>query len=512
MTPHTTRRQLVVLGLVLAVGAFVRFYHISASSLWLDEIWSIEMARGQGSLHDLLPDGIIHTDQPDLTGLANAAPWWKIWSHLQRVIHPPLYFVVMRWWMDFFGNSSAAIRSLSTVASLLAIIVFFDVCRLLHGTRIALIAAAIMTLAIGQINIAQEARSYPQLILLGLCCCDALVRIQLFGANSRRLAALAISLVAFMLTHYFAAGPVAVLGLYALIRLRGRNRTRAIAAFAAAGLITAVLWGWQFQDQMRTFPSFRPDFLQEDMPGHIVHTFARAIRLPMQYLGGKRFGEKTHLPLNIAVVLILIYSVARLRSKPELLLWILWLVGTAGWITAMDLAHDSRILEYLHYTILASPGVYALIATIDWPKLGRFRSALPLGAIAALAVLVALQLRNGVRANMDFRALSHYVDSHTTPHELLVYYHPGEFTSPGAWYMCYKYYSPHSHHPWMTLHAAADADVLAQLGPRQSLMLISADTQLEGSAILPDWRTEQCFSNSAGRACQMARLAPTPVH
>ena len=189
MTPHTTRRQLVVLGLVLAVGAFVRFYHISASSLWLDEIWSIEMARGHGSQHDLLPDGIIHTDQPDLTGLANAAPWWKIWSHLQRVIHPPLYFVVMRWWMDCFGNSSAAIRSLSTVASLLAIIVFFNVCRLLHGTRIALIAAAIMTLAIGQINIAQEARSYPQLILLGLCCCDALVRIQLFGANSRRLAA-----------------------------------------------------------------------------------------------------------------------------------------------------------------------------------------------------------------------------------------------------------------------------------------------------------------------------------
>ena len=154
--PSLASRQISVLALILIAGACIRFYHISGPSLWMDEIWSIEMAMGRGSLHDHLPSNIIRYDQPDLTGLAAAGPWWSICTHLGGVTHPPLYFISLRGWMDLFGTGAFATRSLSAILSLASIIVFFDVCRWLHGPRIALFAAAISALAIAQIDLRRK--------------------------------------------------------------------------------------------------------------------------------------------------------------------------------------------------------------------------------------------------------------------------------------------------------------------------------------------------------------------
>jgi uncharacterized membrane protein len=506
-----TRRQLSVLALIVIAGAFVRFYQISRPSLWLDEIWSIEMARGQGSQHDQFVDGVIRTDQADITSLATAAPWWKIGSHLQLIIHPPLYFIVLRWWMDFFGSTAGATRSLSAIVSLFEICIFFDVCRLLHGPRIALIATALMTLALAQIEIAQETRSYPQLIFLGLCCCDALVRIELFGATPRRLFLLSAGLIAFMLTHYFAAGAVAAISLYALIRLRGKNRNRVIAAIAIAGLFTAAVWVGPFLEQMRTFPDFNPGYLRENKSHHFLHTISRTIKLPLQYFFGETRGQQIRLPIHIAAVLILLYAIARLRTRPDLLLWLLWIACVIGWSAAQDLAHHSRILDYLRYTILASPGVYVLVATIEFPRFGPLRSAIPYAAVTILAVTAGLQLRKGIPPHMDCRSFSRYIDTHAKPDDLLLYYYPSRFASPGIWYLCFKYYSPESQRPWLTLRKPPDAALLAQLEKRQSLWVIGLYANSYGPQILPGWHVEQSFSNDTGDACQMRYISAPAV-
>jgi uncharacterized membrane protein len=509
--PPLTRCQLSLLALIVIAGAFVRFCQISRPSLWLDEIWSIEMARGQGSQHDQFVDGVIRTDQPDLTDLAGAAAWPKIWSHLQLVIHPPLYFLVLRWWMNAFGTTAGATRSLSAIASLLEIGVFFDVCRLLHGPRTALIATALMAITLAQIEIAQEARSYPQLLFLGLCCCDALVRIERFGATLRRLISLGIALVAFMLTHYFAVGAVAAISIYAVIRLRGKNRNRVIAAIAIAGLFTATVWGWQFCQQMRTFPDFNPGYLRENRPNHLLHVLSRTIKLPLQYFLGETRGQEIRLPIHIAAMLILLYAISRLRARPDLLLWILWIICIIGWSAAQDVAHHSRILDYLRYTILASPGVYALIVAIDFPRLGRLRSAFPCAAIAVLAITTARQMPQGLPPHMDCRSFSKYIDSHAKPDDLLLYYYPSRFASPGIWYMCFKYYSPLSHRPWLTLRTPPDAALLAQLQSRDSLWVIGLYANTYGPQILPGWQVQQIFSNDTGDVCQLRYIPAATV-
>jgi 4-amino-4-deoxy-L-arabinose transferase-like glycosyltransferase len=196
-----TRWELAALSVILAAAAFVRFYHIDGPSLWMDEIWSIEMSAGRGSLHDRFPAGIIRYSPQNPTSLADAPHWWKIWSALDGYPHPPLYPILLRWWMDIFGNGPAATRGLSALFDLAAIAVFFDVCRFLHGNRIALLACALMALSIGQIDFAQETRSYALLILLGMCCCDLLVRMQTLGSTSRRWIMLAAAVAATALTH-----------------------------------------------------------------------------------------------------------------------------------------------------------------------------------------------------------------------------------------------------------------------------------------------------------------------
>ncbi len=427
------------------------------------------------------------------------------------VIHPPLYFLVLRWWMNAFGTTSSATRSLSAIISLLEIGIFFDVCRLLNGSRIALIATTLMAVTLAQIEIAQEARSYPQLIFLGLCCCDALVRIELFGAALRRLLLLGICLVAFMLTHYFAAGAVAAISIYALLRLRGKTRNRVVAAIIFAGLFTAAVWGWQFCQQMRTFPDFNPGYLRENRPNHLLHVFSRTIKLPVQYFLGETRGQEIRFPIHIAAMLILLYAISRLRARPDLLLWILWITCIIGWSAAQDLAHHSRILDYLRYTILASPGVYALIAAIDFPRLGPLRSALPYAAIAMLAATTATRMREGLPPRMDCRSFSRYIDTHAKPDDLLLYYYPSRFASPGIWYMCFKYYAPQSQRPWLTLRKAPDAALLAQLQKRGSLWVIGLYANSYGPQILPGWQVQQTFSNDTGDVCQLQRIPAATV-
>jgi len=56
-----------------------------------------------------------------------------------RQRQPALYYILLRWWMDALGTGAAAARLLSAIFSLAAAAVFFDVCRLLHGARIALL-------------------------------------------------------------------------------------------------------------------------------------------------------------------------------------------------------------------------------------------------------------------------------------------------------------------------------------------------------------------------------------
>ncbi len=503
----------LILGLILAVAAFVRFDQIAQASLWMDEIWSIEISTGRGSAHDHLPTGVIRSEQADLTILRDAPAWWHIWARMAGITHPPLYHVVLRWWMDLFGASAAAARSLSTLFSLGAILILFDVGRLLHSIRVGLLAAAIMALAGAQIDFAQDARSYAMLIFVMLCAADALVRIEKSGVTRLRLFSLTISLFAAALTHYFSLGLLAALGCYCLLRLSGSARNKTILAFAAAGLCVAIVWLPFLPAQLHSLPSLKPGFLNDDPDGHFLRTLLRVNALPAAFLLGQDWADKAGDPAFIAITaLTIILPLFLLRWRRDTLLWFFWLLATLGAVAALDLAHDSRLLKWVRYTILASPAIYALLASIEWPRRPILRPMIPLLMLVCLAVLAFRRLQSTIPPIEDWRQFAAAVNVTAGPDDLLIFYGDNPWISPGMKYMGYRYYTPDAHRPWMILQSSANASLLRQLQSRQAVWLIGDNPRQDGPIWLPGWYPQAwVVVPSVGAMCRMVPITPAPA-
>ncbi|MBN3874230.1 glycosyltransferase family 39 protein [Nostoc sp. JL33] len=76
--------------------------------------------------------------------------------------HPPLYYVIARFWMQMFGNSVTAIRSLSACMSLLVFPCVYWLCRELFNVPLSVPGVAIALMSISPIHLvyAQEAQEY----------------------------------------------------------------------------------------------------------------------------------------------------------------------------------------------------------------------------------------------------------------------------------------------------------------------------------------------------------------
>src|SRR5438552_3225098 len=124
---------LALLGIV-AVALGTRLMHLDSQSLFLDEFWYLELATGRGSLHLRLPSETLLSGIPRTTSLANAAPWTAVLTNMDHVTHPPLYPLLLRFWIEAFGASDLAGRSLSMLLSTAAILLLFDAVRIHDGS------------------------------------------------------------------------------------------------------------------------------------------------------------------------------------------------------------------------------------------------------------------------------------------------------------------------------------------------------------------------------------------
>src|SRR4051812_4653732 len=180
--PIQTRRRdgtIFVLLAILAIAATLRGVGIGSRILAMDELWTIELSTGRGAVHLELPTNRI-IPLPAMTSLGESAPrWFRVWNSLQRVTHPPLYFVILRLWRNAFGDGDIAPMMLSILASLGAVIFFYNGARRICSRRAtALWAATLMAVAQPQVVHAQLVRNYAVLLFFGMLAWWALARIR----------------------------------------------------------------------------------------------------------------------------------------------------------------------------------------------------------------------------------------------------------------------------------------------------------------------------------------------
>src|SRR5438046_7857121 len=97
-------RWWLVLAGILALAGALRCARMGFGSLTFDEQWHLELSTGRGSPHVRLPDDVLIPSAPAVTSLADAPPWWKVWTNMDFVVHPPLYCTLLRIWREIFGG------------------------------------------------------------------------------------------------------------------------------------------------------------------------------------------------------------------------------------------------------------------------------------------------------------------------------------------------------------------------------------------------------------------------
>ena len=121
----------------VVVGVLLRFF--ADSPLWLDEAQSVALA-------DQVPGGIVDA--------------------LRHDGHPPLFYLLLSAWTAIAGDSAFAVRALSGLLGVLALVLVVLVVRRHSDARTSALVLGVLASSPFAIRYATEARMYALLVVL----------------------------------------------------------------------------------------------------------------------------------------------------------------------------------------------------------------------------------------------------------------------------------------------------------------------------------------------------------
>lgn len=132
-------KELLALTAILLLGGVLRFYGLTAQSIWSDELASWYFSHTDGVL--------------------------QVFQEVRKDIHPPGYFLLLHFTQQVIGDSAWALRLPSAIAGWLSIAAIYFLGRRIYSGREGLIAALFVAVLWAPIYYSQETRSYSLLIL-----------------------------------------------------------------------------------------------------------------------------------------------------------------------------------------------------------------------------------------------------------------------------------------------------------------------------------------------------------
>jgi uncharacterized membrane protein len=182
-TPTAARKRrpwavYIALAVIIFLGGWLRWWHLGTESLWFDE---------------------------GMTAWLIGVPFKEMTAFMRQDASFPLLFVLLKGWTKLFGESEAAMRSLSALAATLSMLVFARLAWGLTKSQLATIGATLL-LAVSpiQVEYAKDARYYALLCLFLLIALEC-VRTHLEINRIWPLVIFAIAAAASLYTHQIAA-------------------------------------------------------------------------------------------------------------------------------------------------------------------------------------------------------------------------------------------------------------------------------------------------------------------
>ncbi|MEH2283366.1 MAG: glycosyltransferase family 39 protein [Nostoc sp.] len=267
LAPNRLQFLIVIL---LVVGIFFRFFNIDRKVYWHDETFTSLRISGytanevrqqifNGRIID--KESFAKFQSPNMEkGLSDTIMSLEI----EDPQHPPLYYIIARFWVEIFGNSVTIIRSLSAFISLLIFPSIYWLCRELFKASVWVSEVAIALMAISPIHLvyAQEAREYILWIVTILLCSASLLRALRLESKDRAsriltwgiyAVTLGLSLYTFLLSGFVAVAHA--IYVIATAKFRFTKTVKAYLLASLAGFLAFTPWMLVVIDNFLQFDS-----------------------------------------------------------------------------------------------------------------------------------------------------------------------------------------------------------------------------------------------------------------
>jgi len=414
--------------LVLALAAFLRLFELGTNSLWLDEVYQVDVSsHSWGAI---------------------------IRSCIYSDTHPPLYYLLQHLWIILFGQSEAAVRSLSACLGILSVLVLYYLGRELFNRTVGLIASLFLAISWFAIYFSQEARPYS--LLLALTLLSFLFFVKALKSEKTRIRYVALYAFASILlcyTHLYGLFVIATQALFLFLYRRSYAKGKAALWYALA--ITVLSFGpWIYVLATKTSQTGIAGLSWLPMPSaglvgdtllKLIGTYPTSIVLlllflplcvigmsyPRKYPGQRRFEGISQtlrdMDVHISVVqpgtalLLLWFFVPLVLS-----LFISWAITPIFWSRYLI-----GILPALY--LLAACGINNLYSTA---RVYTSRPGLVPGVFLALVVIVTIPGLYGYYSSPQkeqWRDVAALVQQESTPADAIVVY-PDGYAGPFTHY------------------------------------------------------------------------------
>ena len=380
------RGNLAALLAIFLVGLALRLYGLGSESLWWDEVYAISTMAQPGPLE------IIRLSSTDN--------------------NPPLFYLILHYWMLFAGDSAFSVRLPSAIAGALAIPVMYGIGRLLFDRGAGLLAAFILALSAYNVRYAQEARGYSLMVLLTLLSFYFFVKLARGGSSRYTSVGYVVCTALLIYAHFYGVFFVAAQVLYLLVSRENLRR------WVLPGVALALLYvPWVLLLAVNVLSpagAWRGGTTWIPEP-----TLADSIRIFHAY--------SESLPLAIVFTLLAGYGLFRIvrGDKPAAYLLLAWLLVPI--VVPFIVSHLYRPMLVDRYTIAASPAFYLLvtqgIAGFKGFVYGerRYAQALLVVLVATLSV-VSITGYFGAVTKQPWREVAGYLDTHGRAGDLVLLY------------------------------------------------------------------------------------------
>ncbi len=233
----------IVLSIII-LSFFLRIYNLDGESLWYDEAMSIDISKKTIS---------------DIIYVANVDA------------HPPLYYIILHFWIKIFGDSEFSVRFPSIIFGILSVYMIFKLGELIFNRNIGLLCSFILSISLYHIRYSQEARSYSLLVLLVLLSNYFFIKILENREKNKEkdnTVGYIISSITMLYTHIFGLFYLLSHNIYYLISKKKNIKLKSWIVIQSIILSFFILWlpfilgkiersiGMRYIITLKTFPTF----------------------------------------------------------------------------------------------------------------------------------------------------------------------------------------------------------------------------------------------------------------